>query len=296
MTFATLEGVERRFGGPHGYGHRGFSRQVLGVWDKKPAPTRTPFAQLARRLGLRPRAVDGALLRDAVLSPRGPGIYDQGATSSCTGNDKCGAAMTRFVAMGNPSPYRLSPACAYKIGRRIDVPPNADGSLVPLVDDGAIPEQITRALAEWGVCSYDKDPTDPRTINLDPDLGELEQALALIVRGIYGIAGDIGSREAQVQLAIDSGFPVSLGALIDDTFENWAGGNPCGPPAPERILGGHAMYVVDWAPWAGGTEYVLVNSWGTGAGESGFFRVSADWLEQASDLEVVDINHNGGVS
>lgn len=232
-------------------------------------------------------------LLDAVRSPLGPGIYDQLATSGCTGNAKCGASMTRFVAAGMPAPYRLSPDCAYKIGRRIDLPPNPDGSLPPLTDDGAIPEQVTRALAEWGVCSWDKDPTDPATVNIDPDFAELELALALVIRGIYAISGSLSDREAQVQLAIDNNFPVSNGALIDDAYENWTGGNPIGPPNPMRILGGHAEYIAGYEKWSGGTMYYNVNSWSEGAGENGIWRVSADWLNQASDLEVVDIYHNG---
>ena len=275
--------LERRYGGPAGYGHVGWVQNPPGPyagWSKvyKPPP-RTPFAVLAGRLGLRLGAA-GTRLLDCVTAPGGPGIYDQGSTSSCTGHSECGSAMTSAVAAGHPTPYRLSPACAYKLGRIVDEP-----LAQPLTDDGAVPEQVTRGCQEWGICSWDDDPTDPATINVRPDLFELEHALRLPVSGIYGMSGS--DVEAQIQTAVTNGFPVKLGFLVDQACENWSGGDPLGPPVPASVLGGHSIYCVWVDQWAGGVEYYLVNSWGVGYGEGGFVRVSSDFIRQASDFEVV---------
>ncbi|HEY1956676.1 MAG TPA: C1 family peptidase [Polyangiaceae bacterium] len=279
MSFVSVEGIPRQYGGPAGYGHAGYRRRVLGVWEKLPGPARSAFDHLVARLGLAtsPAPRD---LRSAVLDPKGPGIFDQSSSSSCTGQATVGSTMTRLVVMGAPAPYKLSPFDAYAKGRLIDNPS------APLEDTGAIPEQVTRACSEIGICAYDLRPNDPTHVNDHPTFGQIEQGLRTVVRGIYGLRGDV---EATTQIAVSAGFPVKLGALVDPPMEEWSGGDPIGPPDPARVLGGHAMYVCGWAPWSGGVEYILGNSWGTGYGEGGFVRVNGLWLRQASDFEITDV-------
>lgn len=285
--YANLEGIERRYGGANGYGNKAFQRRVLGLWDHKPAPPRTPIRHLFDRLGMRFGAISPVDFRPLVLDPKGPGIFDQKTTSSCTGQAEIGSTMTRLVIAGNPSLVELSPFDAYRKGRRIDIPILADGKAQPLVDDGAIPEQVTRAGSEHGFCSYDLLPNDPTRVNDEPSLGERENGLRYIVRGIYGMTGV--DTEQGVQAALAAGFPVKLGALIDDAFESFAGSGVIAPPDPARILGGHALYVCGWEQLATGAAYFVANSWATSWGEGGFGIVSADWLRQASDFEVVDV-------
>jgi Papain family cysteine protease len=285
--------TERRFGGPNGYGHKGYElgspivESTLEWFLATPGPARTPFVHLARRLGLSssPTPRD---LRQAVLDPNGPGIFDQTSSSACTGEAEVGATMTRLVLMGTPAPYKLSPFDAYRKGRRIDIPLQANGQPQPLVDDGAIPEQVTRACAEWGICSYASLPNDPSRVNEEPTQEQLEQGLRAVVQGIYGLTGDV---ELQTQASIAAGHPVKLGSLVGSAFENWTGGDPIGPEDPSTYFGGHAMYVCGTELVAGVWQYILGNSWGPGVGESGFFRVTGAWLRQASDLEVADIRN-----
>lgn len=280
MSFTSIEGITRQYGGPHGYGHAGYQRRALGMWLHTPGPARTAFAHLVARLGLStsPAPRD---LRSAVLDPKGPGIPDQLSSSACTGMTEVGATMTRLVVMGTPAPYKLSQFDAYAKGRLIDDP------IAPLTDTGAVPEQVSRACAEIGICSYDARPIDVARVNDSPTFGQIEQGLRTVVRGIYGMAGtDV---EAATQIAVSAGFPVKVGALVDDAFEAWSGGDPIGPPDTARVLGGHNLYVVGWAQWSGGAEYILANSWNTTYGEGGFVRVNGLWLRQTSDREVADV-------
>lgn len=303
MTFTSPGGLERRYGGPNGYGHAGYSHNVLSLprdtartWGDATSPrgfwayaaprvSRTPIAHLFASLGLKFGALSGVDYRSLVLDPKGPGIPDQTSTSACTGMAEAGSTMTRAVVAGTPVARKLSFLDAYRNGRRIDTI-QPDGTFAPLVDDGAIPEQVTRGCSILGICPYDLLPNDPARVNDEPSFEEREQGLRYVVRGIYGLQRvDV---EQGVQNALSAGFPVKLGSLVDTAMEEWSGGDPLGPADPSRILGGHAMYVCGFAPWSGGIEYILANSWGTGYGEGGFLRVNGLWLRQASDIEVVD--------
>lgn len=284
--------LPRRFGGPNGYGHKGWalaphpsplSLDHETLWWRRvlPVAVRTPVVHLLRRLGASndPTPVD---FRPQVVAAGGPGIFDQLSSSSCTGHAEVGSTMLSLLLKGTPAPERLSPFDAYFKGRFIDAPD------APLVDDGAVPESVTRACAEWGICSFAQRPTDVAKVNERPALDEIEKGLHYRVRGIYGLVpgADLG---AQVRATLSAGFPIKLGVIVDVAFENWAGGDPIGAPDPNQLLGGHAIYLVGWARAAGGFEYYIANSWGVGAGESGFFRVNDDWLNSASDFETADV-------
>lgn len=282
--------MTRMFGGPAGYGHKGYVQSGLpsGGWFLAlPGPRRTPWLHFAQRLGLSPspQPID---LRGSVQSVQGPGIFDQAATSSCTGHAEVGAVMTRLVLMGTPAPEKLSPIDAYFKGRRVDLPLLPSGSPQPLTDDGAVPEQVTRGCQEWGICPWRLRPTDPATVNAEITAEQIAAGMRARVSGIYSLQAS-ADPEADVRQALSAGFPVKLGSLIDPTFESWAGGDPCPAPNAAQVLGGHAIYLCGWAQWAGGFEYYAANSWGSGVGEGGFWRVSSQWLLQASDLEVADI-------
>lgn len=273
---------QRQYGGPHGYGH---------IWDG--TTRKTPFVHLAQRLGFRD-ATSAASLMSMVLDSLGPGILDQVNTSSCVGHAHCGASMTRFVALGNPVPYRLSPVCFYDLARLVDRVPNSYGVFPPLQDQGSMPSSCIRGAAEWGVCSYSARPTDASSINDEPKLLELEQGEQVVIRGAYEIFATGQSRHDQVQLALANLFPVTIATIVDPAFEAWRGGNPIQPPDLSQGLGGHDIYLVGYETMSDGSVvYNIANSWGTGWGEQGFGRVSAAWVDAAMDLIVMDVNHIG---
>lgn len=272
--------LPRRFGGPNGYGH-------LAPGSN---PMRTSILRLAVRLGMVAHG-RGSGLRECVLDPRGCGILNQISTSSCTGHAEVLALTTRLVKMGTPPPYRLSPVSAYKFGLMIDRQPNEDGSLPTLKDEGAIPDDVTRGTTEFGIASYDMCPTDPATVTNEPTLLEVESATMFPARGIYGVHATGTERARQLRLGLDTGRPFKLAAYVDAPFEDWRGGDPCPPPQMDRILGAHALTLLDYDLWDSGrkVEWLLGNSWGTDAGEGGFWRVSDEWMQQAMDFECVEV-------
>jgi len=262
----------RMYGGPNGYGHAGFARGDDGAWSQiVPGPVRTSFAVLWAKF----QGADPIDLRKSVV------ILNQKQTSSCTGHAEVGAASTAATAGGNPFPYPLSAWAAYRLGLMIDADP-----VTALVDQGAIPEQVTRGCQEWGLPSFADDPTpdgaDTSSINVRPSLGELEKGLRLPITGIYGVSG-----ESQLQASLTAGFPVKFATMVDTALEEWTGGDPIGPPDPTQILGGHALYFVHWELIANRPQYWFANSWDVTWGEGGFGRVSSAFVQQATDFEVV---------
>jgi len=264
--------LARMYGGPNGYGHAGYKGLALSTPERQwvlstPGPKRSPFSIFAGSI----QKIAAGDLRPFVQ------ILDQGQTSSCTGHAEVGSASTFAAASGRAFPYPLSPWAAYRLGLMIDQPVDAT-----LFDQGAIPEQVTRGCQEWGLPAFSDDPTNAATINTRPSFAELEKGLRLPITGIYGCSG-----EDQIGAAIDAGYPVKFGSLVDVGFEQWSGGDPYGAPNPAQILGGHAIYAVHRELVANVLNYWIANSWGTGYGESGFVRVSSAFIQQVTDAEVV---------
>jgi len=42
------------------------------------------------------------------------------------------------------------------------------------------------------------------------------------------------------------------------------------------VLGGHAVKIVGWGNESGTNYWIVANSWGTGWGENGYFRIAWD--------------------
>lgn len=272
------KGITRRFGGPNGYGHQ---------WDG--FHMKTPASVLARKLGW---STSGgpADLRPAVLDPNGPGILDQLTTSSCVGHAHVGAIMVRLLLMGIPAPYLLSPLCAYDLARIIDRVP-INGFFQPMTDEGSMPNACIRGVGEFGICSFARRPTDPARVNDEPNMAELEQGFKIRPLGIYEIMGTGQTREDQIQAALRAGYPVTIATIVDPAFEDWTGGDPIGAPDVTRALGGHNIYLVAYEVLSNGqVVYWIANSWNKTWGVQGFGLVSSDWIQSATDLEIVQLD------
>ena len=77
--------------------------------------------------------------------------------------------------------------------------------------------------------------------------------------------------ETQVIAALSTG-SVILGMRVPNNFFNYRCGVFCSDPN-DRIVGGHAVEIVDYGTSEGTDFWVVKNSWGTGWGEDGYFRI-----------------------
>jgi hypothetical protein len=220
----------------------------------------------------------GGVARTGFLPP----IWDQGATSSCTGN-----AAARCVAYDRASqrlpgadrtPARLM---AYYEGRARGGNQNSDS--------GAVIGDVFDGIAEEGVCFEDGPdgwPFDPSKVTVQPPTNCYAAALTDRALDRAAVVQDID----HIRNCLASGFPVALGISVFAGLDSadCARGEPVPMPKPgEPCLGGHAVVAV-WYDDA--SRYFFVNnSWGSWGVQGSFwlpYAYAAD-PSLASDFQMI---------
>jgi hypothetical protein len=234
-------------------------------------------------------------------------VFDQGQTSSCVGWALAQAIFLRCLVMGVRIAFP-SPECIYVVARAMERQlQNLTPAQAPLADEGSEPALAWLGLAQWGAASSDAWPFDAATINNEPDLELLEIASAFKVTGYYKLSSTGAQRSIDVQQAISSGYPVSIGVDVDQAFESYNGGKTNGVPnyvtQPDKkaLLGGHELHLVGFQNFPNGkTLYRGVNQWTTGWGDSGLFWADDPWIQdsdaEATVVTVGPTGHEGGMN
>ena len=236
-----------------------------GYRPDPPGHTRTPLRHLAARLGA-PALPDFTERspRALQLSP----VRDQSSFSGCTG---CGTSLAVTVGAaeaGTPLGFDASDAAAYLNGRAIDRTPLPDGSLPPLVDGGAMPNQVWRGYAEFGArrmrpVADRYSELDAATINAEPTILDLEEESATLLVGEYGITSRGDQRIADLRTGLVLR-PVTVAIQADrDGVQNYDG-----RALTASDLGfdtDHYVALVDFAIVQGRVIWLVRQSWGTKA-------------------------------
>jgi len=262
-----------------------------GYVPDDPGHKRTPFHHFAAR---HPKAAEFSASCEANLPP----VLDQNGSGSCVGHATACAIYAGCKAAGDPLPWVPSPDNNYRLARCVDRMPRPDGSLPRLVDEGAQPNQAFRAFEEWGVRPMGPRPpdgrmsdVDPRTVNDEPSLGDLEKDAESLLLGEYGIYTYGAQRGLDVRTAITNGFPVCAAVPGGSAaWQNYSGGviGATGEPLD------HYVTIFAYERVADGTfVYTLRNSWGEGYGENGNVRVNEAALNEFSDLVVASVRRAG---
>lgn len=224
------------------------------------------------------------------LASYASGIYDQGQYSSCTGWGTAQAIQTRLAVVGQrielPSWFGL-----YTVGRALDRAQQGLSNSAPLTDSGAYPSLIFAGAAE-GVASISQWPF-AGDINAEPDLLELEYASAFKLLDWYRIASEGSQKVRDVMQAIASGYPVVVGTVVDQAFEDYDGQHGViMAPDMNQALGGHCVHLLGYRE-----DGALLgnNQWGTSWGINGSFWASPSWVasDAMSDVFVVDVAPTG---
>jgi hypothetical protein len=180
------------------------------------------------------------------------------AVHNCEGHSSAMAAWISFLASGNPLPFFPSPDAIYKNARCQERAPNADGSLSPLTDGGAMTSDVvtifqTCGLKKMGPMASDGrySDVDMATVNDEPRLDELDtEAETPVLVENPGYAIDLSDTQqaiAVIQAALKANFVVRIDIICDSIFQNyfqsWTPGTPplssCNPNDPSA--GGHAV-------------------------------------------------------
>lgn len=240
--------------------------------------TDRPKYQLHRvvRAKARPPRVD---FRDGP-SPM-PGIVEQGELGSCTANAIAAVVKYLQARQGLPEVFLPSRLAIYywERERRGTIDEDSGASIddeMFVVRTIGTPEED---LWQYNIAKF-KD--DPGPAVKAAAAHHLVPKAFQIVDGINGIMD-----------SLEAGFPVAFGILIYESFETQAVANTGDVPmpnaghwwqfckaAPERLLGGHAI-------WACGYDQpskrlFCVNSWGTMWGDGGYMSLPFAYVEDTS--------------
>lgn len=279
----------RLYGGPNGYGHRpdpeGHARTNVRVMFARTGidHTTTPMAASNRACG--------------------PGVFDQGPTSACTGHAVVGAAVTTLAKAGTPVPVG-SPDWTYKVGRMLACHPDPDGTRPPLEDTGAQPNEVMRGVSEFGISRMGPRPpdgrysdADPTTINNPPALGVAEQASELELTGQYEIFVWDPQFVDLVRAAIAAGYCICFAFFVDTvgprSVERWdpSTGPLSATVTPRDDKGGpHYVYADGYRTLPNGATVVeWVNSWGVGWGLEGYGEGDEAFMRGWSSVVVMKV-------
>ena len=228
-----------------------------------------------------------------------PPKKDQGQMSGCTGHGTSTGISTTFRAAGNPLPWEPSEDGIYKGGRAIDRVRNPDGTFPPLEDGGAMPNQVMRAVSEYGIRPSRAPAPDgrnsdctPKTINDEPTLADLEVEALFVPIGEYAIYSKGAARVLAVRQALAANLAVCFGTFVDTAFENWnpADGTPVGAPdTSDPNGGGHWMVALQYRTDSAGKTIVRCrNSWGDW-GMDGDFEGDEDFINAWDSIVVMAV-------
>jgi hypothetical protein len=227
-----------------------------------------------------------------------PGIYDQTRVGACAGESVACAEYTLLGVKGYPPAAPLSGRGAYALARqkaRADMyPTRKPADMPPLEDGGANPSQVWAAVLKYGLGNV---------FELDAGSLILDAALATApLNGSELIACD--GRRPPVTIEITE-IPADEPDKVDQLLDALASGHPACIPIDGGCdkFQGYTGGIMDWADGpmdldhlvtvtyfstdaAGAPIFKIRNSWGTGYGDDGCVRVTANFIRSAGGLLV----------
>lgn len=228
---------------------------------------------------LKPRMASFASTSDRDLrefSPSGQ-RHDQQSTSSCVGNAVVRAMEVRqnmYVEEGKPF-VDLSRMAVYYLSRELVNPDWATK------DQGTYIWSACDVLRRFGVCPADAWPFDPSKINVSPPWMAMRKAYQHKIAAYYRIRSTGVERVAEVARCIQSGLPVVFGTMIGRDWIGYSGDLTQTAPLDVPVgkpLGGHAIILLGTMDGA----FIGENSWGTGWGDDGFFRIKPEVIASST--------------
>lgn len=240
-------------------------------WRKDPHDERDrPFG--ARRPADVPRASEALGMVELYGS-----IRDQGMTSRCVGYSTAKAIRVRLALDGHPQ-VELSANGAYWGARAPDGFAGEDG--------GAFIRSGIRYARACGIPTEASWPSRLDTINVEPDETAEIAGLAFADGSYERIYSADGAEQAELVLdALQASCPVLFGTDLTAQFVRHVGRDVVPAPRPgDTSEGGHALLALGFDQ--GGARVCVPNSWGTSAGDRGWYWLDPGWFASARTQDI----------
>lgn len=195
------------------------------------------------------------------LRPNCPAVYNQAQLGSCTSNSVSGLAQFLMMKEGHQSfiPSRLA---IYYWERVIE------GSVS--TDSGASISDSLDVVSKNGCPHESLWWYNTAKFKVKPNQTVVADAAKHKVSNYSQVDN---ANLNTMQACLSSGYPITIGFTVYDSFESQAVADTGIVPMPnektEQVLGGHAVLIVGYnnsKNW-----FVVRNSWGTGWGDKGYF-------------------------
>lgn len=194
-----------------------------------------------------------------------PPVYDQGQTSSCTGNAVAARCHTHELLMKKklvPSRLFIYYNARLAIGEQD-------------VDNGAMIRDAIKSLNKYGYCDEAKWPFEYARVTSQPTANCYKAAKQEIVRRYSRVPQDATS----IQSVLARKLFVVFGFSVYESFmsQQVAATGYVNMPGPgERLLGGHAVSIVGYNRL--NQRFLIRNSWGTSWGSRGYFTMPYQYV------------------
>lgn len=214
----------------------------------------------------------------ASVNQFAPAIHDQGRKSQCTGEGSMGAFMTSCRAHNIILPFKddASQAWAYKIGRAVD----RESPNEPLEDIGAMPNQVVRAITEFGILGASDCSDKDEDVNEEPNVVQLKKASRVHALGWHSIFSSGKDLVLDIMRAIDiAKVAVPMSCDVDQAFEDYNGKGVIPVSIGGTNFGGHFVYLTEYQTNTAGKILLRFrNSWSENWGDKGTGWVDNDFI------------------
>ncbi len=212
---------------------------------------------------------------------------NQGAIGSCTSWASGYAALTISNAIQNEikniNDITSSAKSALYIYNQIKI-----GSCI----EGAYLENALSLIKQKGDCDFkDFHPNDCKVV---PSIIEDDKAQffkILEYNTLFDLNAKYDQKISSTINSLNANKPVVIGLNIRSSFERVSKNGKYSPNESENNLGGHALCVIGYDNI--NKEFEIINSWGTGWGNNGFFKISYnDYSKYCKEAYQFTIKHN----
>ena len=248
-----------------------------------------------RQFHLEERVYEGHQLPAKVdLWPHVPPIWDQSQLGSCTAHGSLRAWVIEAMRQGVSLPDALPDAAPLSRLMEYYDTRLVEGSVD--YDSGGQVRDAIKVLATQGACPESDWPYDISKFTETPPATCYDAAKQYMSVKYQSVQVNVGG--APIRSALAQGLAVVFGFSVPQSFEDgsWNPASDVLPlPGPdENFIGGHCVALTgyDWTRKDFPMPYFVAdNSWGSGWGWEGRFRLAWDWFDAwrglATDLWVI---------